>query len=146
MKTLRRMLLRMRFRRALLKGDRISIKDAARLWRLSDMVFIGPVGASATVHPECELYRHLAEDNEISDDEISQYLRDSSGTVAAYALELLIRRRSGQAKDARDALSERTESVSLGLGCMFSYQPLCEFAVNRLNAEQVSGGNGGQAR
>ena len=134
MKQIWRFILRQRMRRTLLAGRRISISEAIRLWRLSDTIYIGPVGPSARVLPECEVYRRLADEKEVDDDEFHNLLKHESPSVAGYGLELLIRRKAANLEEAISKLSDRKEKVTMGLTSLVCYTPLCQYAANRIKA------------
>lgn len=146
MKPIRRIILRWQMKRALQSGRRVSISEATRLWSLSDTIYIGPVGPSARILPECEIFRRLAGETDVEDNEIRGLLQHKSPSVAGYGLELLIRRKSGNLQDAVNALAERREKVTMGLTCFVCYSPLCEYAANRIKAEQGGGGNSAALR
>lgn len=146
MKLIRRFIVRVRMKRALRDGRRVSIAEAIHLWSLSDTIYIGPVGPSARILPECEIYRRLADDAEVKDDQILELLQHKSPSVAGYGLELLIMRRSGHLQDAVAALAGRREEVALGLTSFVCYTPLREYAAHRMTAEHGDGGGSASIR
>ena len=141
MNVIRRSIARWRMRRALQNGRQISFEEAARLWRLSDTIYIGPVGPAARLLPEYELYQKFADDLGVTNTEIMRLLEHKSPSVAGYGLELLIRRRAEGLEDAALKLAGRLELVTMGITSFVSYSPLCEYAQNRLQAQQDAAGN-----
>lgn len=118
------------------------LSTASRLWRLSNIIFIGPVGPSAKIFPEYEIFRKCAEDDRIDERSLFGLMDHESATVAGYGLEILIRRKSKRLREAVEKLAARDEGVAMGLGCMVCFSPLGEYAKNRLKAEQSRGSNG----
>lgn len=129
---LKRFILRLRMKRAMKNGRRISLADAARLWGLSNTIYMGPVGPSASILPEYEIFRILAEDRKIEDAEIRELLSHPSPGVAGYGLEMLIRRNAAGLDEAAAALSGRQELVTKGLTSFVCYVPLSEYAARRV--------------
>jgi hypothetical protein len=127
--------MRKRLKHALDTGRGISLEDATRLWSLSNLIYIGPIGPSAKRLPEAAAYKQIADDTKIREEELFGLLGHESPTVAGYALELLIRRGSERVPEAVSALRGRAEEVSLGLGCVVCFQPLRTYAVNRIQED-----------
>ena len=124
MSFLYRWILRRRLSSALSRGERVSLHTAARLWALSDIIYLGPVGPSARRLPELHLFRMFVESADIDDQQIEQLLADQSATVAGYAFEILLARRSKLAATAVEKLRGRKDPVTMGLGCMVCYLSL----------------------
>lgn len=127
-------------RLALRIWGRVPIKKAIRLWRLSDTIYIGPVGPSARIMPEFELFRAIADDDQVGEAQIRDLLQHESPTVEGYAFELLIRRQAENLEAATKELANRKEEVTMGFTSFRAYSPLGEYAANRLKAEQTRGG------
>ena len=123
--------------RALDLNRRISLEEAAKLWSLSNMIYIGPTGPSARRLPEFKTFRQIADNTDIAEEHIFGLLQHDSPTVAGYAIELLIRRGSLRLDEAATVIGDRRGEVSMGLGCLVCFQPLGAYARNRIRAEQV---------
>src|SRR5580765_4186776 len=131
MSSLHRWALRRRIDAALARGERVPLETAARLWALSPLIYIGPVGPAARRLPEFHLYRMFVGSKDVDDQQIEQLLPHRSGTVAGYALEILLARRSSATPAAVEKLRGRQERVAMGVGCMVHYQPLGQYAEGR---------------
>lgn len=144
MRSLNRWLARKRVQSALRLHSSISLEAAADLWALSNVIYIGPTGPAARIVPEFEAFRAIAGDLEIDEERIFGLLQHESPSVAGYALELLISRNSQRLNEAAAVVANRNEEVSMGLGCLVCYQPLCAYVQTRIEAEQDAPSNGGQ--
>jgi hypothetical protein len=82
---------------------------------------------------------------DVDDQQIERLLAHRSGTVAGYALEILLARRSSATPAAVEKLRGRQERVAMGVGCMVHYQPLGQYAEGRFKAELGASPNGGPA-
>jgi len=127
--------MRRSMQRALDLNRRISLGEAAQLWSLSDVIYIGPTGPAARSLPEFKSFRQIADNTDITEEPIFGLLHHESPTVAGYALELLIRRGSLRLDEAATLLSDRLGEVSMGLGCLVCFQPLGAYARNRIREQ-----------
>lgn len=134
---------RLCIRRRMRRGKRVSLESAAKLWALSDIIFIGPTGPSAVVTPECELYRFYRIDPLTEDAQLQALLSHRSGTVAGYAFEILLYRGSPLADEAVRFLQDRKEEVTMGFTSFVVYSPICKYVSNRMKAYQKKGGVAG---
>ncbi|MCC5788260.1 MAG: hypothetical protein JJT75_01395 [Opitutales bacterium] len=138
MKYIKRYILRLQMIRALKKIKRVSLSDATRLWSLSNTSFIGPVGFSSKILPEYDLYKKLALETEIEDDDIQALLQHESASVAVYAIEMLILRECRNLASTLTVLADRSESVTIRIGCYEYSSPLCEYAAKRTEEAELN--------
>ena len=145
MNSLHRWALRRRLSSAFARGERVPLESAAKLWALSHLIYIGPVGPTARRLPEYHLYRMFVENKEVDDQQVEQLLSHRSATVAGYGFEILLARGSHATTGAVEKLRARQEQVAMGLGCIVSYRPLGQYAEARFKAELRAPPNGGPA-
>jgi hypothetical protein len=110
-----------------------SLRSFFPLWSVSDRIYIGPVGPSASVHPEVLAYNHVVADAEISDRNLYEHLSHDNPWIVGYCFEALLARRSPLLKSLPTSLRSRTELVGMGFTCFFSKSPLCDYVVARLS-------------
>ena len=77
MKHLLRRLRRVQANRTIARGSGVSLRSALRLWSLSDVIYIGPVGAAGQVLPECQMFRQICDDSSVSDEECAVHRLES---------------------------------------------------------------------
>ena len=116
----------------------ISLEDAIKLWSLSNVIYIGPTGPRARRFPEFEIFRRIADDPRINEQQIFGLLQHDCPAVVGYAFELLISRGSKRLNEAAIAIGDPPGEVSMGLGCLVSFQPLGTYVRNRIHAEQIA--------
>jgi hypothetical protein len=145
MSFLHRWALRRQITSTLANGKRVSLESAAKLWALSPLIYIGPVGPAARDLPESRLYRIFVESKEVDDRQVEQLLSHQSGVVAGYGFEILLARRSTTMPAAVEKLRGRQEQVAMGLGCVVYYRPLGHYAEGRFKAELGATPNAGPA-
>jgi len=120
---------------ALDSAQYISLETATHLWALTNVIYIGPTGPAARILPEFEAFRRIADNPEIREEQIFGLLQHESPSVAGYALELLISRGSRRVNEAATAVGNRSEEVSMGIGCLICFRPLSAYAQSRIQAE-----------
>ncbi len=118
------------------------LESAARLWALSPLIYIGPIGFGARQLPEFHLYQMIVESKDIGDHQVEELLSHRSAVVAGYGFEILLARRSSTTPAAVEKLRGRQEQVAMGLGCVVFYQPLGQYAEARFKAELGAAPNG----
>ena len=123
---------------ALRSDQGISLEAATDLWALSNVIYIGPTGPSARILPECEAFRLILHSPVIKEEQIFELLHHESPSVAGYALELLISRGSQRVIEAATVIGNRSEEVSMGIGCLICFRPLSAYAQSRIQAEQAA--------
>jgi len=106
--------------------------EAVRLWRLADILYIGPFGPRAVLYPEYEVFRRLCDLEDVSDVEVLKLLQSPSVVVVGYAFEILIYRDSDLVEKSLEIVKERRDEVVLGVGCMTTTVPLGEFVADRI--------------
>lgn len=104
------------------------------LWCGSPLIYLGPVGAGAILHPEARAFERVVDAPAIADSELVNGLAHPDGTFAAYCFEILVYRNSPVLANLPPALYERCEPVSMGVGCIHRYLPLGEYVRRRLTA------------
>ncbi|HEY1048804.1 MAG TPA: hypothetical protein VGE39_03575 [Prosthecobacter sp.] len=102
------------------------------LWARSDAIYVGPAGPCATVYPECVALKRVIKTSSINDAEFYEHLSHRSPWVVGYCFEALIARNSPLLDSLPETLLNRTEQVTVGLGCMRCYLPLREHVKNRM--------------
>lgn len=101
------------------------------LWRVSNAVYIGPAGPSATIFPELRALQLVSQSGRIGDAELYGHLTHRSALICGYCLEALILRGSPLLERLPDALLNRQEPVVMGVTCFRVETPLGKFALNR---------------
>ena len=122
---------RWRMRSLLRKDCEISLKEAACLWSLSDLIYLGPTGPNARRLPEWNLYEAYCASPTPPDEELLTMAKHASPAVAGYAFEVLLARNSRLIPEALELLLPRTESVSGSRGSFVSYLELGGYALHR---------------
>lgn len=126
------------YRLALRCGIGRSLSFFFPLWRMSNGIYIGPTGPSATIRPELRALRWVSRATQIiSDAELHSHLTHWSPLVCGYCLEALILRRSPLLGCLPDALLARKEPVVMGCGCFVVETPLGEYALNRTTPQRL---------
>ncbi len=105
------------------------------LWSVSDSIYIGPSGPSATVYPELLALRQIISHTHISDAELYAQLSHRNPWVVGYCFEALLARRSALLDALPLSLLTRQEPVSIGVACFRCFEPLHIYITHRLNAE-----------
>lgn len=107
------------------------------LWSVSNAIYVGPAGPSATIFPEYVALKRITADGAITDAEIHRHLSHSNPWVVGYCFEALMARRSRLLEDLPEGLLERQEKVTMGAGCYRLFSPLSEYIRGRLKAERI---------
>jgi len=132
---IKRSIIRLWYRRMLRSQKHRPLSFYEPLWCSSQLIYVGPVGPGAVLHPEARAFNYVAADLAITDLDLVKGLAHPNATFAGYCFEVLLDRRSPLVSDLPAALYQRHEPVSMGLGCISFFQPLGEYVRRRLTAE-----------
>lgn len=128
-------ILRMFYGVAMKLGFIRSLRAFFPLWAASKLIYVGPADAGARLYPETRALQQVTDDLRITDEELHRQLEHPCANVVGYCLEALLARRSPLLARLPASLYKRREPVAMGLGCLFAYQPLCDYVLARSRYE-----------
>ena len=126
-------LLRIVYRIAIKVNFIHSLRAWFPLWSVSQLIYTGPAGPSATLFPEFLALKRVSAESKVSDSDLYRNLQHANANVAAYCLEALLLRRSNLLARLPLSLKSRDESVSMGFTGFVSYSPLSEYIARRIS-------------